>query len=131
VDWRTQLEPGEIIEIQRGGVKAKFQVHWMGLPGTELEDQAGIRELDPGKSIWSPHLPADQTDIAVDRGFFVRQRQRTVPRLVPAPNKPTTCAMSAALAQRCERRVLATPFECRSKPFIWAELKWIALPPCH
>ena len=45
---RTQLEPGEIIEIQRGGVKAKFQVHWMGLPGTELEDQAGIRGLDPG-----------------------------------------------------------------------------------
>jgi hypothetical protein len=67
---RIQLEPGEIIEIQRGGVKAKFQVHWMGLPGTELEGQAGIRGLDPGKSIWSTHLPADQTDIAVDAGFL-------------------------------------------------------------
>jgi hypothetical protein len=42
----------------------------MGLPGTELEDQAGIRGLDPGKSIWSTHLPADQTDIAVDAGFL-------------------------------------------------------------
>ena len=66
---RTQLEPGEIIEIQRGGVKAKFQVHWTGLPGTELQGQAGIRGLDSGKSIWS-HLPADQTDIAVDAGFL-------------------------------------------------------------
>lgn len=63
---RMQLEPGEIIEIQRAGVKAKFQVHWMGMPGTETDGQAGVRGLDPGKSIWSVHLPADQPDIAVD-----------------------------------------------------------------
>ena len=44
----------------------------MGLPGTELEDQAGIRGLDPGKSIWSTHLPADQTDIAVDAVFLLQ-----------------------------------------------------------
>jgi len=63
---RIQLVPGEIIEIQRGGVKAKFQVHWIALPGTELQGQAGIRGLNVGKSIWSIHLPADQPDIAVD-----------------------------------------------------------------
>jgi hypothetical protein len=63
---RMQLEPGEIIEIQRGAVKAKFQVHWMGMPGTEMEGQAGVCGLDPSKSIWSVHLPADQPDIAVD-----------------------------------------------------------------
>jgi len=63
---RMQLEPGEIIEIHRAGVKAKFQVYWMGMPGTETEGQAGVRGLDPGKSIWSAHLPADQPDIAVD-----------------------------------------------------------------
>ncbi len=63
---RMQLEPGEIIEIQRAGVKAKFQVHWIGLPGTELEGQAGVRGLNLGKSIWSIHLPADQPDFAVD-----------------------------------------------------------------
>jgi hypothetical protein len=63
---RMQLEPGEIIEIQRGGVKAKFQVHWIGLPGAEMEGQAGVRGLDLGKSIWSIHLPSDQPDIAVD-----------------------------------------------------------------
>lgn len=63
---RMQLEPGEIIEIQRGGVKARFRIYWVGIPGTELEGQAGVRGLDPGKSIWSTHLPADQPDIAVD-----------------------------------------------------------------
>jgi hypothetical protein len=63
---RMLLELGEVIEIQRGGRKAKFEVYWMGTPGTELEGQAGVRGLDPGKSIWSIHLPADQPDIAVD-----------------------------------------------------------------
>jgi hypothetical protein len=63
---RMQLEPGEIIEIQRGAVKAKFRVYWIGVPGTQTEGQAGVRGLDPGKSIWSIHLPGDQPDIAVD-----------------------------------------------------------------
>ena len=63
---RMQLEPGEIIEIQRGGVKARFQVYWMGIPGTGLEGQAGVQGLDVGKCIWSAHLPADQPDIVVD-----------------------------------------------------------------
>src|SRR5215475_10152475 len=62
----AQLLPGETVEIQRGGVKAKFRVYWMGAPGTDLEGQAGVRGLDPGKSIWSIHLPADETDLSVD-----------------------------------------------------------------
>lgn len=60
------LLPGEIIEIQRGGVKAKFRVYWMGAVGTDLEGQAGVRGLDSTKSIWSIHLPGDEPDIAVD-----------------------------------------------------------------
>lgn len=63
---RMQLQPGEIIEIQRGAVKAKFKVYWMGIPGTALEGQAGVRGLGQCKSIWSIHLPADQPDVAVD-----------------------------------------------------------------
>ncbi|HMC31532.1 MAG TPA: hypothetical protein VKL99_11915, partial [Candidatus Angelobacter sp.] len=37
------LEPGEIVEIQRGSVKAKFQVFWMGALGSAMEGQAGVR----------------------------------------------------------------------------------------
>jgi len=67
-----QLEPGEIIEIQRGARKAKFHVYWMGSPGTEREGQAGVRGIDAGKSIWSIHLPADEPDISVD-AFHLRR----------------------------------------------------------
>src|ERR1051326_5202172 len=67
------LEPGETIEIQRGGVKAKFHVYWVGEPGTELDSQAGVRGLDPNKCIWSPQLPSDVPDISID-GPLLRGR---------------------------------------------------------
>jgi hypothetical protein len=64
------LEPGEAIEIQRGAVKARFHVYWTGEPGTELEGQAGIRGVDPNKSIWSVQFPADEPDISLDPHYF-------------------------------------------------------------
>src|SRR5689334_11680459 len=60
------LEPGEVVEIQRGPVKARFQVVWMGAPGSAMSGQAGVRSLEPHKSIWNVNLPADETDLAMD-----------------------------------------------------------------
>ena len=62
----TQLDPGEMIEVQRGAVKARFQVHWMGTSASALVGQAGIRAVDPNKSIWGIQLPPDEPDIAID-----------------------------------------------------------------
>jgi hypothetical protein len=62
----TLLEPGEIVEVQRGGVKAKFQVFWMGAPGSAMAGQAGIRSLDPDKTIWGVTLPTDAPDLTLD-----------------------------------------------------------------
>ena len=45
------LEPGEVIEIKRGAAKARFEVMWMGAPGSSLDGQAGVRTLEPSKSI--------------------------------------------------------------------------------
>lgn len=56
------LDPGEIIEVQRGAIRAKFEVHWMGEPSSTLSGQAGIRGVDPNKSIWGIQLPADEPD---------------------------------------------------------------------
>lgn len=60
------LDPGEVIELQRGAIKAKFQVHWMGESTSMLAGQAGIRGVDPGRSIWGIQLPADQPDFVGD-----------------------------------------------------------------
>lgn len=79
-----QLDPGEIVEIQRGGVKAKFRVYWMGSRGTDLEGQAGVRGLDPGKTIWSIHLPPDQSDISTDTLHLRRNTPSSRTPVVPA-----------------------------------------------
>src|SRR5947209_10271745 len=60
------LEPGEIVEVQHGVVKARFQVFWMGAPGSAMAGQAGIRSLDPGKSIWGVSLPTDAPDLTLN-----------------------------------------------------------------
>lgn len=60
------LGPGEIIEVQRGAVKAKFQVVWIGAVGGAMAGQAGIRGLDPNKCIWNVDLPEDEMDATVD-----------------------------------------------------------------
>ena len=88
------LEPGELIEIQRGGAKARFQVFWMGQPGSAMEGQAGVRSVEPDKRIWGIHLPPAEPDTAIDLSALRRE------------TPPTRC-----VARPRERR-WHTRFEC-------------------
>jgi PilZ domain len=60
------IEPGEMIEIQRGLRRAKFQIFWVGKPATALSGQAGASRVTPGKSFWGPDFPSDEVDFALD-----------------------------------------------------------------
>ena len=82
----TMLEPGEVIEIQRGAVKAKFQVFWMGAPGSAMEGQAGVRTMETGKVIWGINLPNDETDL-VPQGATQRQEMPPVRTNVTGPGE--------------------------------------------
>jgi hypothetical protein len=79
----TLLEPGEVIEIQRAAVKAKFQVFWMGAPGSAMEGQAGVRTMEAGKVIWGINLPNDETDLVPQA---TNQRQEMPPIRTNVPN---------------------------------------------
>ena len=59
------IEPGELIDLQRGAMRGKFYVFWVGAPNTMLAGQAGIRSLAP-KCIWGVDLPNDRPDPALD-----------------------------------------------------------------
>jgi hypothetical protein len=59
------IEPGELIDLQRGAMRAKFYVFWVGASNTMLAGQAGIRGVVP-KSIWGVELPPDSADPNVD-----------------------------------------------------------------
>ncbi|HET7873379.1 MAG TPA: PilZ domain-containing protein [Terriglobales bacterium] len=62
----TALSPGEIVEIQRGASRAKFQIVWVGAANSVMVGQAGAQGLFNGKNVWGVELPADQPDISVD-----------------------------------------------------------------
>jgi hypothetical protein len=95
------LQPGEIVEIQRGGRKAKFRVYWMGGPGTKLEGQAGVRGLDSAKTIWSIHLPTDEPDVSADVLHLRHETPSSQTPVVPAsePEQPVCyeCSIGATL----------------------------------
>ncbi len=76
------LQPGETIEIQWGGTRARFQVFWMGAPGSSMAGQAGVRSLDQ-KTIWGVNLPPEEVDTSVDAGRLRRPVApvRTAPQL--------------------------------------------------
>jgi hypothetical protein len=54
--------PGETVEVEHRGKKARFFVVWVGLPGTVEDGHIGIRLLERNKSIWTGDLPKPQTD---------------------------------------------------------------------
>jgi hypothetical protein len=114
---RMQLEPGEIIEIQRGAVKAKFRVYWIGMPGTQTEGQAGVRGLDPGKSIWSIHLPADQPDIAIDVLHLREANGKNRAPNISRPEQPETLRYECSTGATLRAPGSSYPFRVQVKAF--------------
>lgn len=57
------LEPGFIVGVQCGNMRARFTVVWIGDRGTPQEGQVGLRAVKNG--IWSVAMPrADEDDFA-------------------------------------------------------------------
>jgi PilZ domain-containing protein len=80
------LEPGEIIEIQRGAVKTRFQVFWMGAPGSAMEGQAGVRATEPGRNIWGIAMPPDEIDVS-SPGAVLRKPTAPIKTIAQASDK--------------------------------------------
>jgi len=80
------LEPGEIIEIQRGAIKTRFQVFWMGAPGSAMEGQAGVRSMEPGRNVWGIAMPPDEQD-ATAHGAVLRKPIAPIKTIAQASDK--------------------------------------------
>lgn len=66
------LEPGEEIEIRRGALTARFEVFWMGTPGSAMEGQAGVRSLESARVDWGIQLPGDEAEVETCAAFMRR-----------------------------------------------------------
>jgi len=69
----AELEPGFIVGVQCGNMRARFMVVWIGEKGSPNEGQVGLRAAKNG--IWSVALPrAGEEDFAA---WLAEQFQRT------------------------------------------------------
>jgi PilZ domain len=59
---QSTIKPGEIIGITLGANKSRFQVMWVGEPGTPRAEQIGVINFTPEKYIWDLPLPAPAID---------------------------------------------------------------------
>lgn len=62
----SSLTPGESVEIQRLGSRARFQVIWVGTPKSPMEGQAGLKSLCSSKNIWGNDLALGDSDRPVE-----------------------------------------------------------------
>lgn len=53
---RSQVKPGEVIDVQFEGNKAQFQVIWAAKSGTWNEGEIGIQKLPDEPCIWDVTL---------------------------------------------------------------------------
>ncbi len=103
---------GQVIEVQRWWKRARFRVVWVGEPGTQMMDQAGILCLEPDKNIWGVRFPppgsgapqAQDSTTAVETSTPARDDAAKIGAPVPAlsvPDQPGIDASSYQVYLRC------------------------------
>jgi hypothetical protein len=53
---RSQITPGEIVDVQYDGMRAQFRVIWAGKTGTPREGEIGIEKLPEEPCLWGVSL---------------------------------------------------------------------------
>jgi len=44
--------PGDTVVVERGNVRSRFKVAWVGAPGTVRDGQLGLRAIEPVRGLW-------------------------------------------------------------------------------
>jgi len=103
---------GQVIEVQRWWKRARFRVVWVGEPGTQMMDQAGILCLEPDKNIWGVRFPppgsaapqGQDSTTAVETSTPARDNTAKIDIPAPvlsAPDQPGIDASSYQVYLRC------------------------------
>lgn len=61
-----QLDPGSVLSIQLGDRKARFQVLWVGEPGTEREGEVGLKCIEVGTHVRKRVLYVDDQEFELE-----------------------------------------------------------------
>jgi len=59
------LKPGGIVNIQCRGSKGNFKVRWVGMPGTAVHGQVGLKLIEQAMMNWGRTIPCIPGDAFV------------------------------------------------------------------
>jgi hypothetical protein len=92
---RCLRAPGELVEVEYQGRRARYRVAWIGAKGTCWEDLVGLQGLEGARFLFSDHLPPTACSLA-----------GAVPDPYPAETAPPpeACPDHAAIERREQER---------------------------
>ena len=65
IEVKTQLKVGEVIGLTYGTAKARYEVRWVGQPGSKKQNLAGLQNTKADQVVWDFPLPELTPDEAV------------------------------------------------------------------
>jgi len=117
---------GDIIGVQHGDQKARFQVMWVGEEGTAAQGQIGIQCMDAGRCLWAEALkgPAE----------FGQGPEILSPAVIPAEKTPLAGHGAMVERRRYPRYPCVGGVKLRKEGMelgTWAKLTDIGLGGCY
>jgi len=92
-------QPGDTVVVERGNVRAKFKVAWIGAMGTSREGQLGLQTTEPVRGLWGIETapPDDFGGIEPDGVVPALAAVATSTAAAPAPAKGPTSTQNRGL----------------------------------
>jgi hypothetical protein len=75
IEVKTQLKVGEIIGLTYGTAKARYEVRWVGQPGSERQNLAGLQNAKADQVVWDFPLPETTPEEAVRTRVLNERRE--------------------------------------------------------
>ena len=95
--------PGDTVVVERGNVRARFKVAWVGAPGTVRDGQLGLQSIEPVLGLWGIETspPDDFSGIEPDGAV----RPLAAAGAPGAPKAPTSTRGSGLMRYTCRGEV--------------------------
>jgi len=107
---RCLRAPGELVQVEYQGRRARYRIAWIGAKGTCWEDLVGLQGLEGAKFLFSDHLPPTTCSLA-----------GAVPDTYTAETAPPpdACPDHAAIERREEERRRQPRYSCAGSAKLW------------
>ena len=99
--------PGDTVVVERGNVRARFKVAWVGAPGTVRDGQLGLQSVEPVLGLWGIETspPDDFGGIEPDGVVPALAAVASAPGSPGAPKAPASTRNAGLMRYTCRGEV--------------------------